>query len=140
MARSLVLFLFGALLLPASALGATDFGRNVYNVLPAGQFGGLPLTKHSSDQLPLYDGLTPLWDQVTAADIPKYFKPERFGVTGKVERTERPKKGLTIKRDSWGVPHIYAKTRDLVEFGAGWVTAEDRGLFIETIRHFLGNA
>jgi acyl-homoserine lactone acylase PvdQ len=134
MLRSLVLFLACALLLPAAALGATDFGRNVYNVLPAGQFGGLPLTKHSSDQLPLYDGLTPLWDQVTAADIPKYFKPERFGVTGKVERTERPKKGLTIKRDSWGVPHIYGKTRSLVEFGAGWVTAEDRGLFIETIR------
>ena len=134
MARSLVLFLVGALLVPAAAFGATDFGRDVYNVLPAGQFGGLPLTQHSSDQLPLYDGLTPLWDQVTAADIPKYFKPERFGVIGKVERTERPAKGLTIQRDSWGVPHIYGKTRDLVEFGAGWVTAEDRGLFIETIR------
>ncbi|HEX6712917.1 MAG TPA: penicillin acylase family protein [Thermoleophilaceae bacterium] len=134
MARSLVLFLACALLLPATASAATDFGRDVYNVVPAGQFGGLPLTKHSSDQLPLYDGLTPLWDQVTAADIPKYFKPERFGVIGKVERTERPVKGLVIKRDSWGVPHIYGKTRDLVEFGAGWVTAEDRGLFIETIR------
>jgi acyl-homoserine lactone acylase PvdQ len=134
MARSLVLFALGALLLPATAFGATDFGRDVYNVLPAGQFGGLPLTQHSTDQIPLYDGLTPLWDQVTAADIPKYFKPERFGVVGKVERTERPRKGLTIKRDTWGVPHIYGKTRDLVEFGAGWVTAEDRGLFIETIR------
>jgi acyl-homoserine lactone acylase PvdQ len=134
MARSLVLFLFAVLVVPATALGATDFGRDVYNVLPAGQYGGLPMTKHSTDQIPLYDGLTPLWDQVTAADIPKYFKPERFGVVGKVERTERPRKGLTIKRDSWDVPHIYGKTRDLVEFGAGWVTAEDRGLFIETIR------
>jgi acyl-homoserine lactone acylase PvdQ len=134
MARSLVLFLVAALILPAAALGATDFGKDVYNVLPAGQFGGLPLTKHSNDQLPLYDGLTPLWDQVTAADIPKYFKPERLSVVGAVERTERPRKGLVIKRDSWDVPHIYGKTRDLVEFGAGWVTAEDRGLFIETIR------
>src|SRR3954466_3819414 len=134
MVRSLVLSVALALMLPATALGATDFGRGVYNVLPPGQFGGLPLTKHSGDQLPLYDGLTPLWDQVSAADITKYFKPERFGVIGKVERTERPRKGLTIKRDSWGVPHVYGKTRDLVEFGAGWVTAEDRGLFIETIR------
>jgi acyl-homoserine lactone acylase PvdQ len=134
MARSLVLFLVAALMLPASALAATDFGRDVYNVLPAGQAGGLPLTKHSADQLPLYDGLTPLWDQVTAADIPKYFKSERFGPVGKVERTERPRKGLTIKRDSYGVPHIYGKTRSLVEFGAGWVTAQDRALFIETIR------
>lgn len=124
----------GALLLPATAFGATDYGRDVYNVLPAGQWGGLPLNNHSSDQATLYDGLTPLWDQVTAADIPKYFKPERFGVVGKVERTERPRKGLVIKRDSYGVPHITGRTRDLVEFGAGWVTAEDRGLFIETIR------
>src|SRR3954463_59022 len=134
MVRSLVLSVALALMLPATALGATDFGRGVYNVLPPGQFGGLPLTKHSGDQLPLYDGLTPLWDQVSAADITKYFKPERFGVVGKVERTERPRKGLVIKRDSFSVPHIYGKTRDLVEFGAGWVTAEDRGLFIETIR------
>jgi Penicillin amidase len=133
-ARSLVLLVFAALLLPATAFGATDYGRDVYNVLPAGQWGGLPLNNHSSDQATLYDGLTPLWDQVTAADIPKYFKPERFGVIGKVERTERPKKGLVIKRDSFSVPHITGKTRDLVEFGAGWVTAEDRGLFIETIR------
>src|SRR4051794_11461865 len=134
MVRSLVLSVALALMLPATALGATDFGRGVYNVLPPGQFGGLPLTKHSGDQLPLYDGLTPLWDQVSGADITKHFKPERFGVVGKVEQTERPRKGLTIKRDSWGVPHVYGKTRDLVEFGAGWVTAEDRGLFIETIR------
>src|SRR3954468_12034632 len=134
MARSLVLTLAVALMLPATALASTDFGRGVYNVLPAGQYGGLPTTPHSTDQIPLYDGLTPLWDQVSAADIPKYYKPERFGVTGKVERTERPRKGLTIKRDSFGVPHVNGKTRDLVEFGAGWVTAEDRGLFIETIR------
>ena len=134
MVRSLVLSLVVAALLPATASAATDYGRDVYNVLPAGEWGGLPLNQYSSDQLPLYDGLTPLWDQVTAADIPKHFKPERFGVIGKVVRTERPRKGLVIKRDSWDVPHVYGKTRDLVEFGAGWVTAEDRGLFIETIR------
>jgi acyl-homoserine lactone acylase PvdQ len=134
MARSLVLLLAFTFLVPATAFAATDYGRDVYNVLPAGQDGHFPLTKHSTDQIPLYDGLTPLYDQVTAADISKYFKPERFGVTGKVERTERPRKGLTIKRDSYGVPHIYGKTRDDVEFGAGWVTAEDRSLFIETIR------
>jgi acyl-homoserine lactone acylase PvdQ len=134
MARSLVLCVFLFLLAPASALAATDFGTGVYNVLPPGEDGGLPLTKHSSDQVPLYDGLTPLYDNVTAADIPKYYKPERFGVVGKPERIERPRKGLKIIRDSWDVPHVYGKTRADVEFGAGWVTAEDRGLFIETIR------
>jgi acyl-homoserine lactone acylase PvdQ len=134
MARALVLSLALFVLVPGSALAATDYGRGVYNVLPSGQYGGLPLTSNSADQIPLYDGLTPLYDQITAADIPKYFKPERFSVVGKPARTERPRKGLTIVRDSWDVPHITGKTRYDVEFGAGWVTAEDRGLFIETIR------
>jgi acyl-homoserine lactone acylase PvdQ len=134
MVRSLALILAVFCVVPAVASAATDYGRDVYNVLPAGQDGAFPLKKHSADQLPLYDGLTPLYDQISAADIPKYFKPERFGVSGKVERTERPRKGLVIKRDSFGVPHVYGKTRADVEFGAGWVTAEDRGLFIETIR------
>src|SRR3954464_2602377 len=108
MARSLVLVL---LVLPASALGATDFGKGVFNVLPPGQDGGLPTTKHSLDQLPLFAGLTPLYDQATDGDVPKYFKPETFGVGGKAERTERPRKGVTIVRDSYGVPHVNGKTR-----------------------------
>ena len=28
----------------------------------------------------MYDGLTPLFDQVTAGDLTTYFKSERFGV------------------------------------------------------------
>jgi acyl-homoserine lactone acylase PvdQ len=46
----------------------------------------------------------------------------------------RPRKGLTIRRDRYGVPHVKGKTRSLVMFGAGWATAQDRGLFLETIR------
>src|SRR3954447_25134566 len=112
MPRLLVLILTAAALaLPSGATAATDYGKDMYNVLPAGSFGGLPLTKHSTDQLTLFDGLTPLFDKVTAADVPKYFKPETFGFSGAVERTERPIKGVTIKRDSFGVPHITGKTR-----------------------------
>lgn len=135
MARSLVLILAAtALAVPGGALAASDYGKGMYNVLPAGAYGGFPLTKHSTDQIPLFDGLTPLFDKVTAADIPKYFKPETFGVSGKAERTERPRKGVTVQRDSYGVAHITGKTRSGVEFAAGWVSAEDRGLFMEAIR------
>src|SRR4051812_46364084 len=134
MVRSVVLFLALVLLLPGAAMAATDYGKGVYNVLPPGEAGGLPLTKHSTDQLPLFDGLTPLYDQVKAIDIPKYFKPETFGVTGRVEKTEHPRKGLTIKRDSYGVAHITAKKRADLEFGTGWVSAQDRSLFMEAIR------
>jgi acyl-homoserine lactone acylase PvdQ len=136
MARSLVLILTLALAVPtsASAATATDFGKNLFNILPPGQAGVLPTVPNSTDQEKLYDGLTPLFGNVTAADIPKYFKSSHFGVDGPVVKTERPRKGLTIKRDSYGVPHIYGKTRADVMFGSGWATAEDRSLFIETIR------
>src|SRR5206468_11174917 len=50
-------------------------------------------------------------------------------------RTERPgRPGLRILRDRWDVPHVYGRTRADVEFGAGWVTAEDRGFLIELLR------
>jgi hypothetical protein len=55
MARSLVLFLAAVLAVPATAAAATDYGKGVYNVLPPGQDGGFPLTKHSTDQMPLFD-------------------------------------------------------------------------------------
>ncbi|HXZ62334.1 MAG TPA: penicillin acylase family protein, partial [Acidimicrobiales bacterium] len=116
----------------APAAPATD---TVYNILPPGEYGGLPPDANSTDQLALYDGLTPLRGNVTTADISKYFKPEVFGLDGQTGRPEAvPRPGLTIVRDSWDVPHITGATRADVEFGAGWVTAEDRGIFIEAIR------
>src|SRR2546430_10303006 len=52
------------------------------DVLPPGQSGDLRFPPTASDQLPLYDGLTPQ-TSVTARDLSRYFKSERFGVTGK---------------------------------------------------------
>ena len=50
-------------------------------------FGG----PHSTDQIPLYDGLTPKFDNVTAADLPTFFKPNIFGLGGQTpERVETP--------------------------------------------------
>jgi hypothetical protein len=37
--------------------------------LPPGNFGGVPFTANSTDQLPLYSGLTPLRVNITPADI-----------------------------------------------------------------------
>ncbi|GIV16458.1 MAG: 7-beta-(4-carbaxybutanamido)cephalosporanic acid acylase [Armatimonadota bacterium] len=33
---------------------------------------------------------------------------------------------VTIYRDEWGVPHIYAQTEEGVAYGLGWAQAEDR--------------
>ena len=102
-----------------------------YNILPPGQFGGAGLTKNSQDQIPLYDGLTPLRGNVTEADIPKYFKREDFtptGATTVVPTPERP--DLRIVRDEFGVPHVYANTRSDLWYGVGLVTGQDRWLLM----------
>jgi hypothetical protein len=102
-----------------------------FNILPPGQYGGAGLTKNSTDQIPLYDGLTPLRGNVTEADIPKYFKREDFtptGATTVVPAPERP--DLRIVRDEFGVPHIYANTRADLWYGVGLVTGQDRWLLM----------
>jgi hypothetical protein len=64
--------LFACVALAASAR-AQDFS---YNILPPGQYGNLPTTVHSTDQLPLYDSLTPLRGNVSVGDIERLYKPE----------------------------------------------------------------
>jgi acyl-homoserine lactone acylase PvdQ len=111
-----------------------DFAHVALNVLPPGQAGDLGVGRHSVDQIALYDGLTPLGGNVTQRDLTRYFKSARFGVQGRAESTVRPRAGLRIVRDRWGVPHVYGRRRADVMFGAGWVTAEDRGLLLQLLR------
>ena len=113
----------------AAALGATpkDHAAQAWNVLPPGQAGGVAFTKNSTDQIALYEGLTRLRDRVTDGDLRRYFKRETLGLgSERAVRTERLRKGLTITRDRWGVPHIKGTTAEDVAFGAGWATAADR--------------
>jgi acyl-homoserine lactone acylase PvdQ len=119
---------------PAAA-ARLDFGSQTYTILPAGQSGAIPPDRHSTDQLKLYDALTPLFDDVRPDHIKRFFRSARFfAPTG--GRVDRPKRGLTIRTDrQWGVPHIQGRTRSDVYFGIGWATARDRGVFMETIRY-----
>jgi acyl-homoserine lactone acylase PvdQ len=136
MPRALLVAALAALLSIPAAGGAAkrDYAAVALNVLPPGQSGSLRFPANASDQIPLYDGLTPKLGNVSTRDLTRYFKPERFGVTGKVVRTERPRPGLRIERDRWGVPHVYGTTRANVEFGAGYATAEDRFVLMELLR------
>jgi acyl-homoserine lactone acylase PvdQ len=119
---------------PAAAAAAPlDFGGTVRNVLPPGQSGAVPAVPNSTDQISLYDRLTPLQGNVGPGAITRYFKSAAFDMP-RGGRTVQPRKGLSIRRDRYGVPHVHGRTRALVTFGAGWVTAQDRGLFIETVR------
>ncbi len=119
----------------AGGAAPRDHAAVAWNILPPGQAGGVAFTKNSTDQGQLYDALTPLQDRVTDATIAKTFKRETLGLgPERAVSTERPRKGLTITRDRWGVPHIVGKTDLDVAFGAGWATAQDRQLIMELLR------
>ena len=92
-----VLALLGAF--SAGAASRHDYALVARDILPPGNYGGANFTKNSTDQAVLYDALTPLFDQVTTKDVAKDFKPEPLW-TGKEKavRTERPGRGVTIKR------------------------------------------
>jgi acyl-homoserine lactone acylase PvdQ len=100
-------------------------------ILPPGNYGGLPTTDESRDQLPLYDALTPLRGNVTDADIQRLYLPENFEPVGPTQEIDTGRPGLRLLYDAYGVAHIYGQTRADVAFGAGWVTARDRMLLLQ---------
>lgn len=102
-----------------------------YYVLPPGNYGGLPTTDESTDQLALYDGLTPLRGAVTDADLDAFFLPMDFAPVGTTIDEPTGRDDVSIVYDEFGVPHVTGETREAMAFGAGWVTARDRGLLID---------
>jgi acyl-homoserine lactone acylase PvdQ len=119
------------MLLVALPAVAADVARYI---LPPGNFGGLPFTANSTDQLPLYSGLSPLRDDITPADLDTFFLPEDFSPIGPTTEEVTGRPGLQLLYDSYGIPHVYGQTRADVAFGAGWTTARDRGLLIQVGR------
>ena len=139
MKRVALLLALSAILLgvvSAAAAPPRDYAAVALNVLPPGENGSVAFDRNTTDQAALYDGLTPLYDKVGNADLERWFKPETLGLGGlKAVRTEKlPRTGVVIQRDKWDVPHVAGKTQADVEYGAGWATAEDRGLLLGLIR------
>jgi acyl-homoserine lactone acylase PvdQ len=121
--------------LGAGATPRHDFASVARDILPPGNFGGVTFNTHSTDQAVLYDALTPLRGNVTAKDVTRDFKAEPlWNGSEKAVRTERPGRGVTIKRDAFDVPHVFAKTESSVFYGAGFAAAEDRGVLMELAR------
>jgi len=120
-----------------SAYAIRDFSSTALNIIPSGQYGGVPPAPQADAQAKMYDALTPLFDQVSNGDLHKYFKSERLGTKGQgpLHREKVPRKGVKLIRDSFNVPHIYGKTNDDVTWGSGWALAEDRELLLEQARY-----
>ena len=94
--RRAVLAVAGAVIglaLPAQAMAAKDSAATALNIIPSGQYGGVPVPPDADVQAKMYDGLTPLFDQVTNADLTTYFKSERFGVDTSARARSRPCRG-----------------------------------------------
>jgi acyl-homoserine lactone acylase PvdQ len=124
------------LVLVPSAYAVPDYARTALNIIPSGQFGGLPILPKADDQARMYDGLTPEFDQVSKRDLNRFFKSEALGTKGQgpLRRENVRRKGLRIVRDRHNVPHIFGRTNDLVTWGAGWALAKDRQLLLEQAR------
>ena len=154
MRRTTALAAFVAAVLCTQAQAAVEpYGTNdaggFRNVLPPGTAGvdnAFQLAEfeatgtrppHWDDQLPLYNDLLYASPTLTHDDIAKYFKDATFGVKDDdVDSTISPRPGVTIIRDKqYGVPRIYGDTDEDVEFGAGYVAAQDRLFFIDVLRH-----
>src|SRR5439155_16442010 len=116
-----------ALAMLASPAAGADLARYI---LPPGNFGGLPTTANSTDQLPLYSGLSPLRDNVTLADIDQLYLPEDFHPIAPTHAEVTGRAGCQVIYDNYGIPHIYGQTQADVAYGAGWATARDRGLLL----------
>src|SRR5215210_9002494 len=126
-----------SLAVAAPAYAVRDFSSTALNIIPSGQYGTVPAPPEADDQAKMYDALTPLFDDVTKADLFRNFKSEKLSTKrqGKITRERVPHKGVRILRDKFNVPHIYGRTNDDVTWASGWVVAHDRELLLEQARY-----
>jgi penicillin amidase len=116
------------LLAVVPAASARDTARYV---LPPGNYGGFPQTNENSfDQLPLYDGLTPLRGDVSRADLDRLFLPMNFRPVGSTRVEDTPRNDVRVVYDRYGIPHIDSRTRSGAFYAMGWVLARDRELLL----------
>ena len=85
----------------------------------------------------MYDGLTPLFDRVSATDLTSTSSPRSSGSapTGPCTNEPIPYAGVRIERDSTTSLTSAPTTYDGGIFAAGWIAAEDRGLLLQQARY-----
>ncbi|SFE70080.1 penicillin acylase family protein [Blastococcus tunisiensis] len=131
----------------------------VMNVLPPGQRGSMNLPgtvgavlgdplgraavdgrnapENLADQLEMYDALNAAdLSALTEENLPAYYKdaPLTIGDDEAVS-VERPKDGVVIRRDGFGVPYIEGETREDAAWGSGYAGTQDRMFLMDVLRH-----
>ena len=134
------------LIIPTGVASAKDYSATSLNIIPSGEYGAIPPPANpgngklpADQQAQMYDGLTPLFDNVSNGDLTTYFKSEALGSLGSdgpgTNETIPGHPEIQITRDVYNVPHVVAATHIGGIFAAGWIAAEDRGLLLQQARY-----
>jgi acyl-homoserine lactone acylase PvdQ len=125
-------------LIGAANASAADYAAVARNIIPSGQWGTLPPPDDADRQAEMYDSLTPLFFNVSEADLATKFKSEALhslGTDGPAISTENPRPGVEIVRDQFNVPHVTAATYDDGIWAAGYIAAQDRSALLAQARY-----
>lgn len=149
--------LIGLLTQPTAVQAADDPYGETLSIMPPGQSGSINAAElavvllgdpegrvavdgknapaNFADQLEMYDAFNRLSPgEINGADLTKYYKAAGFE-PDRVVRTAKPKPGVTIRWDSYGVPYIKGETRADVAWGAGYAGTLDRMFLQDVLRH-----
>lgn len=105
----------GALAAPAPV---ADYSIIARDIIPSGEYQSIPTAAtlpQVTQQAQMYNALTPLFGNVTSADLDADFKAEPLNIgdaPAPVTQESVPHAGVTIYRDAYDVPYIYATTDD----------------------------
>lgn len=118
------------------------------NILPPGQGKHLNEAEYTeylltgaqpernSDQIAPYEDLVQAAPELSPEDLNELYKDASFGVPeDEIEAEYAPRDGVTVLRDTFGVPHVYGTTAEDTMFGVGYVSAEDRLFMMDVLRH-----
>jgi acyl-homoserine lactone acylase PvdQ len=132
---------------PGGSKGYGDYG-GVRSILPPGQSGSINtaeaaaaqagiLPPNFANQLEMYDALNHAdLGALTEGDLGSYYKDAPLTLkNADAVRIDKPKSGVTVRWDDFGVPYIEGKTREDAAFGSGYAGTKDRMFLMDLLRH-----
>src|SRR3954447_4743820 len=152
--------LLAGVMAPAGAAptGPGDY-PGVRNILPPGQSGSINAAEAAlvaagdpqgrvavdgrnappnvANQLEMYDALNHAdLGNLSESQLSSFYKDAPLTLKNKdAVRIDKPKSGVTVRWDSFGVPYIEGKTREDAAWGSGYAGTKDRMFLMDLLRH-----